>query len=357
MDPRDSADLPVDALSISIDVLPTTLEGPAREVRGPVVSPFRASLHRFRREKSATTALLILIGVCLVSIILPPIYQHIGPPLHEQIVPGYVVTIPTTLYRSAEFTDAQHMTEYPNALHWLGTDDLGADILARLLKGWQVTLIVVLIIEIQDVAFGIFFGLLAGYYGGMLDTVLSRFTDLMFAFPGILLLILVASIFGPSFDNFSLLGFSLGPYGRLVLVCLVVGFLAWPQMARYVRAQTLQLKETEYVEAARANGTGNLKIMLRHILPNMTSLIIVAAVLDLTGNIGIEATISFLGLGVQPPGVGLGLMVEQYAEYLQAFGYEMLWPLLGVIVLVLTCSFVGNGLEAAFDPREKDYGF
>jgi ABC-type dipeptide/oligopeptide/nickel transport system permease subunit len=302
-------------------------------------------------------SLFLLSALFLLSLVFPPIYEHIGQPLREEISSGFSITITPEQYHSPEYQDDARISQLPNALHWLGTDDSGQDILARLLKGSQVSLLVVIGIEIQDVVFGVFFGVLAGYFGGVIDTLLARFTDLMFAFPGLLFALLVIAIFGPLFDNTTIFGFQFGPYGRVVLACFILGFIIWPQMARYVRAQTLQLKEQEYTLAARAIGTSNLKIIMRHILPNMGSLIIVTAILDLTGNIGAEATLSFLGLGVQPPGSGLGLMISQYVSYLQAFPFEIIWPMLGITVLVLTCSFIGNGLEAAFDPHEQDYGF
>ena len=333
------------------------LEAPAEEIKGPSLSPTRAALRRFRQDKAAMISLVLLMTLFFFSLIFPPIYEHIGQPLHEQVSPGIVLTIPPEQYHSPQYQDYGRATQLPSALHWLGTDDSGQDILARMLKGSQVSMLVVIGIEIQDVVFGVFFGVLAGYFGGAVDTLLARFTDLMFAFPGVLFAIMVVAIFGSLFENATILGFQFGPYGRVVLACLILGFIIWPQMARFVRAQTLQLKEQEFALAARANGASNLKIILRHIVPNMGSLIIVAAVLDLTGNIGAEATLSFLGLGVQAPGSGLGLMIGQYVSYIQAFPWEVIWPMVGITLLVLTCSFIGNGLEAAFDPREQDYGF
>ncbi|HLW03878.1 MAG TPA: ABC transporter permease [Ktedonobacterales bacterium] len=330
---------------------------PEEEIKGPSLSPTRAALRRFRQEKFAMGSLVLLLGLFFFSLIFPPIYEHIGQPLHEQITPGYVVTITSEQYHGPEYQDATRLSQLPSALHWLGTDDNGQDILARLLTGSQVSMLAVIAIEIQDIVFGVFFGVLAGYFGGIIDTLLARFTDLMFAFPGVLFAILIAAIFGPLFDDTTILGFQFGPYGRVVLNCLVLGLTIWPQMARFARAQTLQLKEQEFVMAARANGTSTWKIIRRHIVPNMTSLIIVAAVLDLTGNIGAESALSFLGLGVQPPGSGLGLMISQYAQYLQAFPFEIIWPIASIIVLTLACSYIGSGLEAAFDPREQDYGF
>jgi peptide/nickel transport system permease protein len=147
---------------------------------------------------------------------------------------------------------------------------------------------------------------------------------------------------------------SFGSYGRLVLVSLVLGFTVWPQMARYVRGQTLQLKEQQFIEAAHTNGTSSTKIILRHILPNIASLIVVAATLDMATTVVSEGVLSLLGLGAQPPGSSLGLMVVQYTNFIQSFGYEIIWPMAGIVILVLALSFLGDGLRDAFDPRTKD---
>ncbi len=322
----------------------------------PTVSPFRESLQRFRRDKRAMISLMTLLVVFLIALMFPPIYQHIGETLRNEIAPGYVLTVPPTTYHSPEYQDASLLRQYPSGMHWLGTDDSGQDILARLLKGWQISLLVALAVEIQDVVLGVFFGILAGYFGGFLDLILSRFTDLMFAFPGLLFAILVTAIFGQPVQQLmtKTFGNSFAPYGRLVLVALVLGFTVWPQMARYVRAQTLQLKEQQFIEAARTTGTSSFKIIARHILPNVASLIIIAATLDMSGTVVNEGILSLLGLGTQPPGSSLGLMISQYSVYLQAFPYEMFWPILGLVVLVLAFSFVGDGLRDAFDPRTKN---
>lgn len=334
------------------------LEAPAileeTGAKAPAVSPLRESLQRFRRDKRAMISLFILITIFVLSLIFPLIYEHIGQDLHYSPAPGYVQTVPSTQYHSPEYLDGQLLRTYPSGLHWLGTDDNGQDILARLLKGWQVSLLVALVVEIQDVGFGVFFGILAGYFGGIIDTLLARFTDLMFAFPGLLFAILVTAIFGEKFQTTSILGFSFGPYGRLVLASLVLGFIGWPQMARYLRGQTLQLKEQQFIEAARTNGTSNFRIILRHILPNVASLIIIVATLDMAGTVVNEGILSLLGLGVQPPGSSLGLMINQYISYIQPFPYEILWPMAALVILVLAFSFIGDGLRDAFDPRTKD---
>lgn len=337
--------------------LQLTLEEPAEleQAQGKApASPLRESLQRFRRDKRALTSLCLLIFIFFFSLIFPPIYQHIGQPLQRHAGPTLVITTTSEQYHSPDYIDPKSQDQFPSSLHWLGTDDNGQDILARLLKGWQVSLLVTIAVEIQDVLLGVFLGVLAGYFGGLLDNLLSRFTDLMFAFPGLLFAILVAAIFGQKFDNINILGFGFGSYGRLVLVALVLGFTVWPQMARYVRGQTLQLKEQQFIEAAHTNGTGSTKIILRHILPNIASLIVVAATLDMATTVVSEGVLSLLGLGAQPPGSSLGLMVVQYTRFIQTFGYEIIWPMAGIVILVLALSFLGDGLRDAFDPRTKD---
>ncbi len=341
-------------------VLETELEAPAELEREQAAekakarSPLQESMQRFRRDKRAMGSLVVLIVILFLSLVFPPVYQQIGQPLRRQVAPGFVDVTTSQQYHSPDYIDSFRRTQYPSGLHWLGTDDNGQDILARLLKGWQVSLLVAFVVEIQDVVLGVFLGVLAGYFGGIIDSLLSRFTDLMFAFPGLLFAILVTAIYGERFDNFSFLGFQFGNYGRLVLASLVLGFTIWPQMARYVRGQTLQLKEQQFIEAARTNGTNNAKIIWRHILPNISSLIVVAATLDMATTVVAEGTLSLLGLGVQAPGSSLGLMVSQYSNDIQGFSYEILWPVLGIVILVLALSFIGDGLRDAFDPRTKD---
>lgn len=358
MDVHDTSKQEGEERFVESSSLGLAMEEPAELALAPtaksVASPFQESLRRFRRDKRALISLFVIIVVFVLAILFPPLYQHIGPTLHRPIAPGLVATIPPDQYHSPDFIDGFSQTQYPTGLHWLGTDDNGQDILARLLKGWQVSLLVALAVEIQDVLLGVFFGVLAGYFGGIIDALLSRFTDLMFAFPGLLFAILITAIYGQKFDNVSLLGFHFGPYGRLVLASLVLGFTVWPLMARYVRGQTLQLKEQQFIEAARTSGTGNTKIILRHLLPNIASLIVVASTLNMATTVVAEGTLSLLGLGVQPPGSSLGLMVFQYSNRLQTFSYEILWPILGIVVLVLALSFVGDGLRDAFDPRTID---
>jgi peptide/nickel transport system permease protein len=178
----------------------------------------------------------------------------------------------------------------------------------------------------------------------------------MFAFPGLLFVILIAGILG-DWASTALANIPIvGPHGnaRLLLVSMAIAFTAWPLMARYVRGQTLQLKEQQFVEAARTSGASSTQIIVRHIIPNLFSIVIVASTLDIANTIVAEAGISFLGLGVQPPGSSIGVMISQATPLIDTHPWEILLPCLVLTMIVLAFSFLGDGLRDAFDPRAKD---
>jgi oligopeptide transport system permease protein len=222
-------------------------------------------------------------------------------------------------------------------------------LLARVLAGVQVSLIISsLVVIVLDIGLGTLLGVLAGYYGGIIDTVLARFTDLVFAFPGLLFAVLIAGFFSQAVDD------RFGLSGTVVLVAVTLGITIWPQMARYVRGQTLQLKEQQFVEASRTIGTSSWQIITRHIIPNILSLIIVAATLDFAATVINEGVLSLLGIGVQPPNADLGLMINESLGAIAYHPFEDLLPALVLVVIVLAFSFIGDGLRDAFDPRSKD---
>ncbi len=309
-------------------------------------SPWRDSFRRFLRDKRAVGALVLLVIFILASLILLPIYEHIGPVISERH--GFVHIGPTK-YHSPTYVDNLVENAPASSLHWLGTNYAGQDIFARLLAGIQVSLFVaVIVVGVMDVGLGIVFGVLAGYYGGILDTLLARFTDLIFAFPGLLFAVLVMGLFRQAaLDKF-------GNDGPLYLVAITLGLTIWPQMARYVRGQTLSLKEQQFIEASRTIGTSSNQIILRHILPNILSLIFVAATLDISGTIINEGVLSLIGLGVQAPGSSLGLMIQESLANIPYFPMEAILPSLTLTIIVLAFSFIGDGLRDAFDPRSKD---
>ncbi len=316
-------------------------------------SPLRDSLRRLRRDVRAMVSLGIILFFVLVALVGPPIYQHIGGP-YVSNVNG--LTLGPADYHNYYHEELDRQDEGPSAQYWLGTDQLGRDILARLMQGVLISLFVALFVEVLDITLGITVGVLAGYYGGLIDQFLARFTDLMFAFPGLLLIILVSGIFGQSADAVFSHVPIIGANGnaRLLLVGLILAITAWPLMARYVRGQTLQLKEQQFIEAARTAGTTNLRIILRHIIPNLFSIVVVASTLNISVTIVGESGISLLGLGVQQPGSSIGLMISDATQNIDTYPWEVLVPCIVLAIIVLCFSFLGDGLRDAFDPRSKD---
>lgn len=316
-------------------------------------TPLQDSMRRLRRDKRAMASIGVILFFILLAIIGPPIYQHIGGPYTSKV--NGVVYGPSD-YHSYFHEELNRLNEGPSAQYWLGTDDLGRDILARLMQGVLISLFVALAVEVVDVGLGVLMGVLAGYYGGWIDQLLARFTDLMFAFPGLLFVILLSGIFGSAADVWFAHIPIIGAQGnaRLLLVSMALAVVIWPLMARFVRGQTLQLKEQQFIEAARTSGTKNSRIMWRHIVPNLFSIVVVASTLNIANTIVGEAGISLLGLGVQSPGSSIGIMIADATNYVSVYPWEVMVPSVVLALFVLAFSFLGDGLRDAFDPRSKD---
>jgi oligopeptide transport system permease protein len=310
------------------------------------LSPFQASLRRLARDRRAMGSVAVLVFFVFFAFIGPHLYTLFGPAFKGGALGNTLE--PPSVYRGFTHSELINANAPANQYYLLGADDLGRDILTRMMAGVSVSLLVAAIVVTLDVIFGVVIGTLAGFYGGLIDQFLARFTDLMFAFPALLFAILAAATLGDAFTN------KFGFAGRLVLVSLALGLTIWPQMARYVRGQTLQLKEQQFIEAARTAGTANFRIITRHIVPNLLSIVITAATLDIVGIIIGEATISLLGLGVQPPGSSLGLMIFEGAQNIDNYPMEVVWPSLVLAILVIALSFLGDGINVAFNPRLKD---
>jgi oligopeptide transport system permease protein len=323
-----------------------------QEKKQKPTTPFQESMRRLRRDKRAMASVGVIVFFVLLALIGPTIYQHIGG-IYQSPISG---PIGPEVYHTYYHQELNRQDELPSLQYWLGTDDLGRDMLARLMQGILISIAVALLVEVVDVGMGITVGVLAGFHGGAIDQVLARFTDIIFAFPGLLFIILVAGIWGgwadTTLSNIPVIGAN--GNARLLVVSLALAFVAWPLMARYVRGQTLQLKEQQFIEAARTAGTSDLRIILRHITPNLFSIVVVAATLNIVGTIIGEAGISLLGLGVQTPGSSIGLMIAEAQPLVATFPWEILLPTGVLAIFVLAFSFLGDGLRDAFDPRSKD---
>lgn len=301
------------------------------------------------RDKRAMISLSVIIIFVVGASIGPFIYQHVGGPYRSSL--GN--TIGPDQYHTFSYREPLRLDDLPSAQYWLGTDSSGHDILARLMQGILVSLLVVIVVEFVDIVLGVTLGVLAGYFGGWIDQFLGRFTDLMLAFPSLLLLILVSAIWGDWTDTYLRTIPVLGQdgNGRLLLISLVQAFTAWPLMARYVRGQTLQLKTQLFVEAARVSGTTQMRIIFRHLMPNLCGIVVITSTLNIPNTIIAEAGLSFLNLGVRDPGSSIGLMIASTSDNLMTHPWEVFVPTVTLTLIVLAFSFLGDSLRDAFDPR------
>jgi peptide/nickel transport system permease protein len=238
------------------------------------------------------------------------------------------------------FQDLPLRLEGPSAMHWFGLDELGRDILARLLVGARVSLLVGAVVVGISATIGTLLGSIAGYYGGIADDVVSRVSDILMAFPGLLLAIAVVAVLGPSLTN----------------VVLALTLIGWVGYARLMRGQVLRVRELEYVQAARALGAAAPRVLARHIVPAALPALIVQASLGMGGTILAEASLSFLGLGVQPPTPSWGTMLNYGRSHLLDAPHLTIFPGLAIAVLVLGFNFIGDGLRDALDPTMSQSG-
>jgi ABC-type dipeptide/oligopeptide/nickel transport system permease subunit len=295
-------------------------------------SPLQLFWRRFRSDRVAIAAMAFIVVLIIVAIAAPLIVNALN--LHPLNSPD------------TKELDAFGQPIGPNSAHPLGVDDLGRDILARVLYGARVSLEVAFISTGLAVVIGVAVGTLAGFFGGWLDTLLSRIMDVVLAFPILLLAIGLSS--ACTLGN-GCLGGLITP-GRTTLI-VVIALSSWPYIGRIIRGQVLSLREKEFVEAARSLGASDGRIMRREILPNLVAPIIVYSSLVLPTNVLYEAALSFLGVGVQPPTASWGQMIATAAPIFQSAWWYMLFPGVALVLTVLAFNLVGDGLQDALDPR------
>jgi ABC-type dipeptide/oligopeptide/nickel transport system permease subunit len=269
---------------------------------------------RLRRDTRARIGLIVVAMLLLVALLAPLLVRH--DPIR---------------------VDLLRQLQPPSAEHWMGTDVQGRDVWARLVYGARISLAVGLISQSIALALGVSLGLIAGYYGRWIDDLVMRLADVTLAFPTLLLLIAMVAALQPS----------------LLVVFVTVGIVGWAGMARLVRGQVLVVRQLEYVQAARALGTPDRRIIARHVLPNVIAPVVIASTLGMAGAIMAEAALSFLGLGVQPPTPSWGAMISDGRDLsqLRASPWTSLFPGLAIGVTVLGFNLLGDALRDALDPR------
>ncbi len=234
--------------------------------------------------------------------------------------------------------DAQDLALYaspPSARHWFGTDTLGRDLLARVLTGGQLSFAVGLCATLVSLIIGVIYGTIAGYYGGKLDNLMMRIVDIIYAFPFTIFVILLMVIFNRS----------------LLLLFAAIGAVEWLNMARIVRGQVLTLRKMEFIEAADALGIPKSRIIFRHLIPNVLGPVIVYTTLTIPAVMLLEAFLSFLGLGVQPPAASWGVLINEGSKSMEEFWWMLVFPGLALSITLFSLNFLGDGLRDALDPK------
>lgn len=277
---------------------------------------FASAVKRLWRENKLAAASAIVILLFILAAILAPVltpYTFDGMDLHNRLAP-------------------------PSRAHLLGTDEAGRDVLTRMLYGSRVSLLVGIVPTVISMLAGAILGIIAGYSGGRTDAVIMRIADVMLAFPSMFLAMAIMYTLGDGMIN----------------IFLALALVNWASVARIVRAETLKLKETEFVEAARSIGVGKLVIMLRHIFPNCAPSLIVLFTLNIPSAILSESSLSFLSIGIKPPQASWGLMVNAGRQFLYSQPWLSLSPSVAIMVVVLAFNFLGDGLRDVLDPHLKN---
>jgi peptide/nickel transport system permease protein len=311
---------------------PAGLTTPEAGVQVAARSPLELFWRRFRKDKVAVTGLIFIIFLCLVAIFAPLVVKALGlsGPYHQNV----------------NNLDAFGQPAGPSSAHPMGVDELGRDVMARVIYGARISLEVAVIATGIAVIVGVVIGMCAGYFRGWIDTALSRLMDIVLAFPILLLGIGLAA--SCSLGN-GCLGGAIKP-GVPVMI-LVIALASWPYIGRIIRGQVLSLREKEFIDASRSLGASHSRIIFREILPNMVAPIIVYTTLVLPTNVLFEAALSFLGVGVQPPTASWGQMIASAVPIFDSAWWYMLFPGLALVLTVLAFNLVGDGLQDALNPR------
>lgn len=280
----------------------------------PIESPWRRALRRLLRRRGAVVGGIVVIAFVVIAVFAPWISPY----------------DPTA-------TDWGAVRKAPSAAHWFGTDEIGRDVLARVIFGARASLLAGVISVAIALALGVPIGLLSGYVGGWLDGLLMRITDAMLACPFLILAIAMAAFLGPSLTN----------------AMIAIGISATPIFIRLTRGQVQTVKVEDFVEAARAVGNTHWRIALRHILPNIIPPLMVQATLTTAAAIIAEASLSFLGLGQQPPAPSWGSMLNIAKNFLTQAPWMAVWPGVSIFVVVLSFNLLGDGLRDALDPKHR----
>lgn len=315
------------------------------------------AFRRLIRNRAAMIGTIIVIINILVAIFAP----YIAPKAYDAA--SFKDTNGTPVWVTRIFPNMKPVEEggYVKIRdgYLLGADNLGRDLLSRIIYGARISLAVGIMAPIINLTVGLLIGLIAGYRGGWLDNIIMRFVDIMFAFPTYLLIILLMAVFRLGAGNLEpgSLGYAFGQLdaamGGLLFIFIGIGLTSWMGEARLTRGQVMSVRENDYIQAAYALGASTSRVIFRHILPNILGPLIIAETLAIPGYIAYEAFLSFIGLGVNPPTPSWGGMIADGAVRIQSYPNHALFPALALFVLMFAFNFLGDGLRDAFDPTQR----
>jgi len=274
------------------------------------------AFHRFIRTPRSMVGLCVFLALMVTALV----YDFLNPNTYQNVGTAFLAP--------------------PSWAHPFGTDEIGRDMFARVMKGTIEDIQVALVVMIMAVTIGTLIGAVAGFYGGKIDNLLMRFVDLILVVPVLVILILLSHQVSGSNSNWFFLA-------------LIIGAVAWTYIARLVRADLLSLREREFVEASRALGSNDWQLIRRHLIPNAIGPIVVNATLTVAGAIVLEATLSFLNFGIEPPGVSLGQLIDTGQDYANTYWWLFAFPTGMLLILILSVFFIGDGIQSALDPKKN----
>ncbi|MDM5297525.1 ABC transporter permease [Bacillus pumilus] len=320
----------------------------AEKIEKPSLNYWQDAWLRIKKNKAAIVSMAVLVLIILMALVGPLIS---GKDFSTQItseanlpprIQGieHIGFLPFTGERTLKNGDVVNPYEQKGIeqYYWFGTDNLGRDLFTRVWKGTQISLLIAVVAAVIDLIIGVAYGAISGYFGGKIDNVMQRILEILMGIPNLIVVILMILILKPG----------------IIPIIIALSITGWISMARVVRAQVMKLKEQEYVLAARTLGLNNFKIIFKHMLPNLTGVMIINTMFTIPSAIFFEAFLSFIGLGLQEPQASLGTLIDDGFKSMIAFPYQMVYPAIIISVIMIVFNLVADGVRDALDPKMKD---
>jgi len=317
----------------------------SEKIAAPSLTFSQDAWRRLKKNRGALISLIVLAIIFIMafgSIFFSPHNPNAVNPSYANLpskIPGVNINgFNGTLVQAGQRIDAYKQAGASSLHYIMGTDYLGRDLFSRVLYGTRISLIIAVVATLFDLTIGVTYGLFSGWKGGRVDTIMQRIIEIILSIPNLVVIVLLILILKPGMTS----------------IIIAIALTSWVNMARLVRAQTLEIKEQEYVLAARTLGESSFKIAFKHLLPNLSSVIIINTMFTIPSAIFFEATLSYIGIGISSPQASLGTLLNDGQKNFQFLPYQMWWPALVLCIIMLAFNLLGDGLRDAFDPRTKE---